>query len=219
MQLTLIRRLPLLFNWAIIFTPALFLCLLFVRYGAAATAALLVLPLAVLIQRLRLLDCVFQSKSDCKRVQVKKRVCVVGAGPSGLVATKELLEQGHAVICYEASASLGGTFAHGAYDSTQLTSSPAVTAFSDFPAYGQHRYWSKDEYVKYLSRYADAFRVRAAVHVGARVVALEEDEGGEWLVTVQDECKLTVSYSLRVFLVKQWRNCHCFVVVHFESND
>ena len=36
------------------------------------------------------------------------RVCVVGAGPAGLVATKTLLGEGLDVDCYEMSPAVGG---------------------------------------------------------------------------------------------------------------
>jgi len=39
-----------------------------------------------------------------------KRVAVIGAGPSGLVTVKELLEEGHIPTCFEPSAGLGGVF-------------------------------------------------------------------------------------------------------------
>jgi cation diffusion facilitator CzcD-associated flavoprotein CzcO len=39
-----------------------------------------------------------------------KRVAIVGAGPSGLVTAKELLQEGHAVTCFERTDSLGGVF-------------------------------------------------------------------------------------------------------------
>ena len=40
----------------------------------------------------------------------KERVCVIGAGLSGLIALKELLEKGHDVTCYEKELREGGVF-------------------------------------------------------------------------------------------------------------
>ena len=45
------------------------------------------------------------------------RVCVVGAGASGIVMVKELLEAGHTPICVEASSKIGGVFVKS-YDNT-----------------------------------------------------------------------------------------------------
>ena len=63
---------------------------------------------------------------------------VIGAGPAGLVAVKELLEEGHTVVCFERSSVLGGVFQFreqegGVFESTRLTSSTFITSFSDFP--------------------------------------------------------------------------------------
>ena len=36
------------------------------------------------------------------------RVCVMGAGPSGLTTIKQLLDEGHDVQCFEKGSDLGG---------------------------------------------------------------------------------------------------------------
>ena len=57
---------------------------------------------------------------------------VIGAGPGGLVTTKELLEQGLSeVVCLEQAESIGGVFAN-TYDNLVLTSSCTYSMFSDF---------------------------------------------------------------------------------------
>ncbi len=42
-----------------------------------------------------------------------KTVCVVGAGPAGLVSAKALLEAGLEVDCYEISSEIGGHWVIG----------------------------------------------------------------------------------------------------------
>ena len=49
---------------------------------------------------------------DKNKDKKKKVVAVIGAGPSGLVTCKELLEENHKVVCYEGSNSIGGTFSN-----------------------------------------------------------------------------------------------------------
>ena len=57
----------------------------------------------------------------------KLRVCVVGAGVSGLTALKEVLEEGHSAVCLERENVPGGVFTTGvAYDPMQLTVSAAL---------------------------------------------------------------------------------------------
>ena len=64
---------------------------------------------------------------------MKKSVLVIGAGPSGLVAIKELIEKGHEVICLEKSSQIGGAFASDKiYDNLYLTISNLLMSFSDF---------------------------------------------------------------------------------------
>ena len=61
----------------------------------------------------------------------QKRIAVIGAGPSGLVAAKHLTAAGYKVTVYEKSSSIGGTFVHKAYDDGRLVSSKYLTPFSD----------------------------------------------------------------------------------------
>ena len=65
---------------------------------------------------------------------MKKSAVVIGAGPCGLVATKELLEAGHDVVCLEQSHVIGGVFStlrESSYDDLFLTVSNVFMAYSD----------------------------------------------------------------------------------------
>ncbi len=80
------------------------------------------------------------------------KVCVIGAGPSGLVMIKELLDKGMDVKCFESFDSVGGAFRSiekggRSYDSVKLTVSNYFMAYSDFmPEEGEdRRYWSVSE--------------------------------------------------------------------------
>jgi dimethylaniline monooxygenase (N-oxide forming) len=105
---------------------------------------------------------------------------VIGAGPGGIVAVKELLEKGiKNVLCLEQSDTLGGVFSKG-YDNLILTSSVTFSMFSDFWV-GEgmdHHFWSKDEAVSYLNSYAGHFGVKEHIRYSskvAKVVSIEED--------------------------------------------
>ena len=77
------------------------------------------------------------------------KVLVIGAGPSGLAATKECLVQGFDVDCVEAVSYIGGVFGKdksACYDDLYLTTSNVYMAFSDFPCKDPNlRYSRKDE--------------------------------------------------------------------------
>jgi cation diffusion facilitator CzcD-associated flavoprotein CzcO len=92
-------------------------------------------------------------------------VAVIGAGPSGLVATKELLEEGHRVVCFEDAAQEGGLFepGHGvSYPDLKLTVSQYFMAFSSLPPPLEEArdYWSREQYLSYLRRFVAVFGLR-----------------------------------------------------------
>lgn len=126
-----------------------------------------------------------------------RSVAVIGAGPSGLVAAKELLQEGHDVTCFERDRGLGGVFRYredpeqpGVWRTCRLTSSMLVTCFSDFfPKWQtdepyQHRHMGHQEYIVYLTAYAEHFGVLDRVRFEHEVTeACRADDG--WAVTVR----------------------------------
>ncbi|WP_287313282.1 NAD(P)-binding domain-containing protein [Moorena sp. SIO1G6] len=107
---------------------------------------------------------------------------VIGAGPAGIVTTKELLEQGVGqVICLEQAEDLGGVYAN-AYDSLVLTTSCAFSMFSDFwiGDGNQHKFWTKNEAVDYWKSYAKHFGVLDKIRFNSKVVALTPEENQGW---------------------------------------
>jgi dimethylaniline monooxygenase (N-oxide forming) len=124
---------------------------------------------------------------------MRKNVCVIGAGPSGLVATKELLDENHSVTCFEHSATPGGMFRAGvasdepgAYDSTKLTISNYMMTFSSFPPRDdERRYWSAAEYRQYLLDFIDEFDLGRTIRYRTDVLSVRKDGSGEgYLVEV-----------------------------------
>lgn len=123
----------------------------------------------------------------------RARVCVIGAGSSGLVALKELREQGHYAYCYEKAGSIGGVFAPGArsendttahaYDELEMNVSNHFMAFSAFPRHEESkRYWSAAEYARYLHDYAEHFRLFDHLRLHTEVLSARRREDGKWLV-------------------------------------
>ena len=155
---------------------------------ATVTAPWMLLPIAGAssLYGLSLLE-PWRARPTDSSAPVRRRVAIVGAGPSGLVALKELTAAGHDVVCFEATACVGGVFSH-CYDGAQLTSSAAVTAFSDFPPEPDtHRHWSKDEYVDYLERYIDHFGVRNRILLEHWVERAHFDKSRNgWFIDTRD---------------------------------
>lgn len=128
---------------------------------------------------------------------MKKRACVVGAGPSGLVMIKELLEAGVEVKCFESYDSIGGAFRSiekggRSYDSLQLTVSNYFMSYSDFmPEKGaDRRYWSVSEYRDYLFDYIAHFNLSEHIFLSHTVTA-SHIEGEKVIVEVSHDSKKT----------------------------
>ena len=121
-----------------------------------------------------------------------KRICVVGAGPSGLTATKTLLQSGLNVDCYEMSPHIGGHWVlnnpngrSSAYGSLHTNTTKQMSRFSDFempstwpefPSCARVREW--------LESYVDHFGFRAHIKTGTEVVEATPLAGGGWHVTI-----------------------------------
>ena len=87
-----------------------------------------------------------------------RRVAVIGAGPSGLVACKLLRDEGYLPIILEGGHAIGGTFVNKAYDKLSLVSSKYLTCFSDLRATGaEEDHMGVDAYIEYLEDYATKF--------------------------------------------------------------
>ena len=118
-------------------------------------------------------------------------VCVIGAGASGLVALKNLRQDGFAVDCYERETSVGGAWnwrhdRSPVYASTHLISSRPLTEFPDFPMpdswpdYPHH-----SQMLSYLERYAEHFGLGEHIWFGTEVVSATPVGDGRWDVTTR----------------------------------
>jgi hypothetical protein len=116
--------------------------------------------------------------------------CVIGAGPSGLAALKNLRAAGIAAECLEREGALGGNWNFDSatsrvFASTRLVSSKSLTEFVDhplpreWPAYPDHR-----QCLAYLQGYARRFGLEPHIHTGMAVERVEpvDAPGTGWVV-------------------------------------
>jgi dimethylaniline monooxygenase (N-oxide forming) len=126
----------------------------------------------------------------------RKKVCVIGAGVSGLAAAKCFKQQGHDVAVLDRGPDLGGVWDPSrSYPDVQTQSPKELYRFTDQPMPESYPEWPKGAQVHaYLLRYAGDHGLRDLIRTGATVSALERDAGGGWHVTQQRGSKETRQY-------------------------
>ena len=118
----------------------------------------------------------------------KECVCVIGAGLSGLIAMKELLEKGHDVTCYEKQLREGGVFNFPTgvvYDEMRLTVSQHFMCFTSMPAPPQEKreFWTRKQYAQYLHSFAERFDLFRHIQFSTEAKAIELCPEGQVRVT------------------------------------
>ncbi len=120
------------------------------------------------------------------------RVCVIGAGSSGIVAAKVLKQQGIAFDCFEKGSGIGGNWRYrndngmsAAYASLHINTSKTRMAYSDFPMPEDYPdYPHHSQILDYFEDYVDHFEVRPHIRFGTSVTDVTPEGGqGGWRVT------------------------------------
>ena len=133
------------------------------------------------------------------------RICVIGAGCSGLAAIKNLVEAGLSeVVCYEQNDQVGGNWiytAETAHSSvcktTFLISSKTMSSYPGFPMPDDYPdYPSHGQVLAYFQSYAEHFDLKRYIQFNARVERVTKLADEKWEVQLADGNKQVFDYLL-----------------------
>lgn len=118
----------------------------------------------------------------------RKRVCVVGAGVSGLCAADAFTRHGHAVTVFERAADLGGVWEPSrSYPGIKTQSPKDLYRFTTKPMPEGYPEWPSGRQVyDYLRGFAEERGVLPLVRFGHTVTRTQRHEGGGWSVETRD---------------------------------
>ncbi len=121
-----------------------------------------------------------------------KKVCIVGAGSSGITACQVLGARGVPYDCFEKGSMLGGNWRYendngqsSAYRSLHINSSRSLMSYKAFPMPEDYPDYPSHEHIAaYFDAYAERFGLREKIAFRTEVVSVRPVDG-EWEVTVE----------------------------------
>ncbi len=131
-----------------------------------------------------------------KTIDCTNRYCIVGAGSSGLVAAKTLLEHGIEADVIEREDCLGGNWAYGKiwsaiYESTHTISSKKLTEYTDFKMPSEYpQFPHHSQVLEYLKRYAVHFDLEQHIEYSTSVESITPDGATVQIILSNGERRL-----------------------------
>ena len=122
-----------------------------------------------------------------------QKVCIVGAGSSGIAACQVLGARGIEFDCFEKGSMIGGNWRYendngtsSAYRSLHINSARKLMSFKSFPMPEDYPdYPSHFQVAKYFDDYAERFGLNEKIAFNSEVIAAEP-AGEGWEVTIED---------------------------------
>lgn len=123
-----------------------------------------------------------------------RKVCIIGAGSSGVAAAQVLDARGIAFDCFEKGSQIGGNWRYendngmsSAYRSLHINTSRRVMAFKSLPMPDHYPdYPDHFQMAAYFDEFADHFGLRERIAFRTEVTRVEP-AGGEWAVTTKGQ--------------------------------
>ncbi len=122
------------------------------------------------------------------------KVCIIGAGSSGITAVKALADRGIPFDCFEASDEVGGNWVYrnkngmsAAYASLHINTDSVLMSYADYPMpEGTPDYPSHAVIKAYFDDYLDHFSLRERITFNTRVEKVVRETQGIYRVTTSD---------------------------------
>jgi thioredoxin reductase len=126
-----------------------------------------------------------------KKILGMKKIAVIGAGPSGITAAKNLLDEGHQVTVFDAGNDVGGnwlfseTEGHSSvFETTHIISSKTLSQYDDFPMPADYPdYPSHQHLATYFKSYAAHFQLYPHIQFQTWVNHCEPTDDKKWRVS------------------------------------
>jgi dimethylaniline monooxygenase (N-oxide forming) len=123
-----------------------------------------------------------------------QKVCIIGAGSSGIVAAQVLKARGVPFDCFEKGSQIGGNWRYendngmsSAYRSLHINTSRRVMAFKSLPMPDHYPdYPDHFQMAAYFDEFADHFGLREQISFRTEVMKVEPADG-EWVVRTKGE--------------------------------
>nr|CBX26644.1 flavin-dependent monooxygenase (ZvFMOc) [Zonocerus variegatus] len=163
-----------------------------------------------------------------------RRVAVLGAGPSGLVAARYLKDAGFEVTVYERLHHVGGTWNYtdetwmaedgrpiysSMYQNLLVNLPKEIMAFPDFPFHDiEESYVPSKEIWKYYNNFCDSFDLRKLIKFHHHVENVRPCDSG-WLVTVTDLTNMVEHSSEFDAVVVCTGQCWCPLYPNVEGSN
>jgi dimethylaniline monooxygenase (N-oxide forming) len=156
------------------------------------------------------------SQRAAPRPPGRRRVAVIGAGASGLAATKCLLDEGLEPVVYEQRSEIGGLWnyhetlpdAGGVmYRSLHTNTSRHTLAFSDFPLpESMPDFLHHSQVLQYLREYAASFGLQRYIQFNTVVESVQPTEQWHWTIRARTE-ERSATETFDAVIICSGRDC------------
>lgn len=123
------------------------------------------------------------------------RICVIGAGPSGITAAKHLLQVGlRNIVIYDRNGEVGGNWVYSpevghssVYETAHIISSKRLSQYHDYPMPSHYPDYPSHQLLKeYFQSYARHFGVEPYIQFHTEVARAEKTSAEQWRITLSD---------------------------------